>query len=153
MNKKLFTILFIAVFLIASVGFVSAVDDSKDISVKITDNNQNHFADTTLGDIADDIDSNDDNPTNGDDSIADDNENETDDEDDETSDDTEIDDDIEGSDDSPLVISTGPEKQVVKKEFKKEPQKAELKNTGLPVAGLVLVAFGAAFIPFARKRR
>ena len=144
MNKKLFTILFIAVFLIASVGFVSAVDDSKDISV---------IEDTTLGDITDDIDSDDVDPTNGDDDIADDDENETNDEDNETSDDTEIDYDIEGLDDHPLVISTGPEKQVVKKEFKKEPQKAELKNTGLPIAGLVLVAFGAAFIPFARKKR
>lgn len=36
MNKKLLTILFIAVFIAASVGFVSASDDVQDINVKIS---------------------------------------------------------------------------------------------------------------------
>lgn len=36
MNKKLLTILFVSVFLIASIGFVSASDDTRDITVSIS---------------------------------------------------------------------------------------------------------------------
>ena len=45
MNKKLFTIMFVAIFLIASIGFVSASDDAKNISVKLVwDDNGNDVA-------------------------------------------------------------------------------------------------------------
>ena len=229
MNKKLFTILFIAVFLIASIGFVSAVDDSKDISVKIiwddannagrpdsitvnliqdgkvvdkatlseqnswkttfnvqddgtyeveidddlndystkiTGNEQNGFVITNklveksvLGASTVDIVSEDDTTgaDNEDNNVADDSQDDVGD-DNETSDDNSTDDDSDNNttggldDDSPLVDST-PEKQVTKKVVKKYKTKAKLKNTGLPIAGLVLVAFGAAFIPFARKKQ
>lgn len=227
-NKKLFTILFIAVFLIASVGFVSAAEDSKDISVKIiwddannaarpdsitvnliqdgkvvdkatlseqnswkttfnlqddgtykveidddlndystkiTENDQNSFIitnklvkDSVLGASVDEIVSDDDTPAadNEDNNVADDGQDDAAD-DNETSNDNATDDDNDtnttggSDDDSPLVDST-PEKQVTKKVVKKYKTKAKLKNTGLPIAGLVLVAFGAAFIPFAHKK-
>ena len=229
MNKKLFTILFIAVFLIASIGFVSAADDSKDISVKIiwddannagrpdsitvnliqdgkvvdkatlseqnswkttfnvqddgtyeveidddlndystkiTGNEQNGFVITNklveksvLGASTVDIVSEDDTTgaDNEDNNVADDSQDDVSDEN-ETSNDNSTDDDIDNNttggsdDDSPLVDST-PEKQVTKKVVKKYKTKAKLKNTGLPIADLVLVAFGAAFIPFARKKQ
>lgn len=66
-------------------------------------------------------------------------------------------------DDSPMVISPSKEKtDVVKKVEKKVIKKTEkqpknvtknkLRNTGLPVIALVIVAFAAAFVPFTRKK-
>ncbi len=227
-NKKLFTILFIAVFLIASVGFVSATEDSKDISVKImwddannaarpdsitvnliqdgkvvdkatlseqnswkttfnvqddgtykveidndlndystkiTENDQNSFIitnklvkDSVLGSSVDEIVSDDDTPAadNEDNNVADDGQDDAAD-DNETSNDNATDDDNDtnttgGSDDDSPLVDSALEKQVTKKVVKKYKTKAKLKNTGLPIAGLVLVAFGAAFVPFARKK-
>ena len=227
-NKKLFTILFIAVFLIASLGFVSATEDSKDISVKImwddannaarpdsitvnliqdgkvvdkatlseqnswkttfnvqddgtykveidndlndystkiTENDQNSFIitnklvkDSVLGSSVDEIVSDDDTPAadNEDNNVADDGQDDAAD-DNETSNDNATDDDNDtnttgGSDDDSPLVDSALEKQVTKKVVKKYKTKAKLKNTGLPIAGLVLVAFGAAFVPFARKK-
>ena len=46
------------------------------------------------------------------------------------------------------------EKKVIKKTEKKPKQatKTQLKNTGIPVIVLVIVAFAAAFVPFSRKK-
>lgn len=66
-------------------------------------------------------------------------------------------------DDSPMVISPSKEKtDIVKKVEKKVIKKTEkqpknvtknkLRNTGLPVIALVIVAFAAAFVPFTRKK-
>ena len=59
MNKKLFTIMFVAIFLIASIGFVSASDDAKNISVKfVWDDNGNDILDGKVVDTAKLSDSN-----------------------------------------------------------------------------------------------
>ena len=224
MNKKLFTILFIAVFLIASVAFVSAAEDSKDIPVeiiwddannadrpdsitvnilhdgevvdkailneknswkttfdfqddgtyevqleddlkdyssKITSDEENGFVitnklveETPLGASAEDIVADDTNDVTAEDNNESDDQNNSEevDSDEYTTDDLPDDDDnTTGLDDSPEVISP-PEKQVVKKVVKEYKTKPKMKNTGLPIAGLVLVAFGVAVIPFTRKK-
>ena len=162
MNKKLFSILFIAFFLIASTGFVSAAEDSNDISVNDIGNDQNGFVttnnlvETPLGESTDDITGDDDDgvATEDDpsDDIQDDSEDEEVDSDDYITDDLPDDDDgTTGLDDSPEVVSA-PTKEPTNNTVNKY-EKTKLKNTGFPIAGLVLVVFGAAFIPLARKKR
>lgn len=66
-------------------------------------------------------------------------------------------------DDSPITTSPNKEKtevvkkvekKVIKKTDKKPKQatKTQLRNTGIPVIVLVIVAFAAAFVPFSRKK-
>lgn len=47
------------------------------------------------------------------------------------------------------------EKKVIKKEENKKPKnvtKAKLRHTGIPIIGVVVIAFVAAFVPFSRKK-
>lgn len=66
-------------------------------------------------------------------------------------------DDNETSDDAKTPSTTqktpAKENKVVKQTQKtKKPTKAHMQKTGIPLAGLVLVAFAVAFVPFSRKK-
>lgn len=232
MNKKLFTILFIAVFLIASVSFVSAaenipvkviwddanhanerpneitvnlicdgkvVDTAKlsasnswkatfknvdaagsykiqvannpaDYSIKTSGSAENGFVITAkiMGDAleasADETTVADEGGTNSstdaanitnDENVTDDGSTEENATDDEILDNSTEENDT--ADDTPAPTDT--QKTPVKDSSKpketqknKDPKKSPMKNTGIPIAGLVLVAFAAAFVPLSRKK-